>query len=448
MSNTVKIFFPLTLLLTSMLFGVPNAAQENFSAIFKKAQPATVVITTYNKSGEGLAQGSGFFITKSGEVITNRHVIEGATAVEVKTYDGKIFSVSQVLAEDKEGDVARLAINIGSGTVATLNLSNALPEAGEKILVIGSPLGLEQSISDGIVSAIREVPGFGKVLQITAPISPGSSGGPVVNMRGEVVGIATFQVTEGQNINFAVTSERIKAIKVEKGLSIKEWQGRDEGQWLDSAVGQYSLGLSYIEQGDYAKALLCFQNIAMQNPKSADAHHNVGFCDSMLGRYAEAIAAEKMALRIDPDYAEAYYSLGIVYRKLGQNDDAIVSYKQAIKIKKEYAAAYGGLGRLYGGSKRYIEAIEAFKQAIKIEPDNPDHHCNLGITYSDARRSDEAIAAFKQAIRINPEFALAHIRLGFEYVWTGNKGAALDEYKILKDLNKEMADDLFSSIYK
>ncbi len=78
----------------------------------------------------------------------------------------------------------------------------------------GSPLGLEKTLSDGIVSAIREIPGFGKVIQITAPISPGSSGSPVLNMQGEVIGIVTFQIVEGQNLNFAIPSERIASLSL------------------------------------------------------------------------------------------------------------------------------------------------------------------------------------------------------------------------------------------
>jgi hypothetical protein len=73
--------------------------------------------------------------------------------------------------------------------------------------VIGTPLGLEQTVSDGIVSARREIPGFGRIVQMTAPISPGSSGSPVLNMRGEVVGVATFLIDMGQNLNFAIPAE-------------------------------------------------------------------------------------------------------------------------------------------------------------------------------------------------------------------------------------------------
>src|SRR5207248_11758035 len=87
-------------------------------------------------------------------------------------------------------------------------------QAGESFVVIGNPYGLEGSVSNGIVSAVRQISGYGKIIQITASISPGSSGSPVVNMLGQVIGVATLQAAEGQNLNFAVPAERISQLKI------------------------------------------------------------------------------------------------------------------------------------------------------------------------------------------------------------------------------------------
>lgn len=87
--------------------------------------------------------------------------------------------------------------------------------------MIGNPFGLEGTVADGIVSAVRDVSDFGRIIQITAPISPGSSGSPVVNMKGEVVGVATFQLMEGQNLNFAIPSERIANLELNRGKPLQ-----------------------------------------------------------------------------------------------------------------------------------------------------------------------------------------------------------------------------------
>ena len=198
------------------IFALPALAQEKLPEIVKKIEPATVVILTYDKDGKIIGQGSGFFISKNGDVITNRHVLAGAHRAEVKTINGKVYPIMLIVAEDKEADIIRASVNLPVESVYPLSVSSSIPEVGERVAIIGSPLGLERTVSDGIVSAVREIPAFGKIYQITAPISSGSSGSPVVNMKGEVIGVATFQFVEGQNLNFAIPGERIAKLKTEK----------------------------------------------------------------------------------------------------------------------------------------------------------------------------------------------------------------------------------------
>jgi len=208
---------------------------ENLPYLIKRIEPSIVIVFTYRgrfdialkkeeKENAILRLGSGFFISQNGDVITNYHVLQGAGSAEVKTLDGKTYPITHIVAVDEQSDIIRLSIDIPSKYVRPLSLSSTVPEVGERIIVYGSPLGLEKTVSDGIISAIREVPAYGKVIQITAPVSPGSSGSPVINMKGEVIGVATFQMVEGQNLNFAIPSERIARLNLaeEKKKSITE----------------------------------------------------------------------------------------------------------------------------------------------------------------------------------------------------------------------------------
>ena len=405
--NCVVLFFCITV-------SYPLLAQENLPAIVKKIQPSVVTILTYDKNGKGLMQGSGFFIRKDGDIITNRHVLEGASSADVKTAQGKVYPVIRVVAEDKEGDLILVSVDIPPDAVYPLSVSASIPEVGERVLVIGSPLGLEKTVSDGIVSAVRDIPQFGKIIQITAPISPGSSGSPVVNMKGEAIGVATLQTVGGQNINFAVPSERIARLKAGKEQRLAEWEEGRTKEWRASAEGLYSTGLSFLWMEDYKKALSYFEEAIKKNPRHAEAYFQIGYCNGKLGRYPEAIAACKQAIRIKPDDAEAHYNLGWVYGKL----------------------------------RRYTEEIEAYKQAIRIKPDYAEAHGGLGVAYVSLGRIHEAIEAFKQAIRIKPDYAAAHLCLGFTYLLVGDKGSALNEYKILKTLDDDLANELFNQIYK
>ena len=359
---------------------------ESLPSLIKKIKPSVVIIFAYDNKGEFLKLGSGFFINQRGDIITNYHVLQGASSADIKTSDGKTYPITYIVAEDEQSDIIRLSVDIPSQYVYPLSLSAIFPEVGERIIVYGSPLGLEKTVSDGIVSAIRDVPAYGKVIQITAPVSPGSSGSPVLNMQGEIIGVATFQMVEGQNLNFAIPSERIVSLNLveeEKTFITEEIFEKEDKEKKDSdyAWEAYSKALYFIDKNEYERALP-YLEIAVKTDElllKAWAHFGIGFCYGKLGNYRDAIEAFKQAIRIDPDYANARYNLGVSY----------------------------------SGLDLYRDAIEAFKQAIRIDPD----------------------------------FADAHHGLGQAYLIIGDKNSALNEYKILKELDIDLANKLFDLIY-
>lgn len=263
------------------VFALPLAlAQQNLPALIAQVQPSVVTIIIRNENGQIVGQGSGFFVDKEGQIITNRHVLEGAIRAEVKTANGEIYPILNVVAEDKEADLVRVTTHVRRGGAKPVVVSRVLPPVGERVLVIGSPLGLEQTVTEGIVSSVRE---SGKFIQITAPISPGSSGSPVVNARGEVIGVATSQVVQGQNLNFAVSARKFSEMKSRAGKPLILW-----------AAGSYGEGLELLDQKNYAAALETFTKFVKLNPGSkyvADAHYWIGECYYALGKYDDAFKA-------------------------------------------------------------------------------------------------------------------------------------------------------------
>ena len=203
MKPIISIFISIILLL---FLSINSFAQQTITSLLKQVQPSTVLITVYDAQGNQTGQGSGFFISKKGEVITNWHVISNASSAMVKTATGAIFKVEGVVAKDEKRDIAKIVLEAKDVSFPYLNLSSTIPQVGERILVVGSPYGLESTVSDGLISALRKIPDIGQIIQISAPISPGSSGSPVIKLNGQVVGIATFQFIEGQNLNFAVSA--------------------------------------------------------------------------------------------------------------------------------------------------------------------------------------------------------------------------------------------------
>jgi len=178
---------------------IPKLVQEVISAV--------VMVIGYDPNGRPLQMGSGFFIARS-LIVTNFHVVDGTHLIKVKTYDG-VFHSAMLSYEDQSRDLALIMVGDQYSSSKKLAVSTHPPQIGERIIAIGHPMGLEQTVSDGIISAIRKVSRDVDLIQITAPISPGSSGGPVLNLRGEVVGVSTLFLGKGQSLNFAVSGKYI-----------------------------------------------------------------------------------------------------------------------------------------------------------------------------------------------------------------------------------------------
>jgi len=185
---------------------------KTIATIAKEVNGSVVSIVMSDKDGHPIAQGSGFVINKDGQVVTNYHVIKSGTSAVIKFPDGAFFAVDGVLASDKNRDVAIIKAHGNDFRMLTLGDSDRV-QIGEDVVAIGSPLSLESTVSNGIVSGIRTVEeAGGELLQITAPISPGSSGGPLFNMIGQVVGITTSRLRDGENLNFAIPINDIKPL--------------------------------------------------------------------------------------------------------------------------------------------------------------------------------------------------------------------------------------------
>jgi len=198
-----------------------TAPRKDIPAIAKSANGAIVSIVMSDKDGHAIAQGSGFLVSKDGVIVTNYHVISEGSSAIVKFPDGAFYVVDGVLAFDKARDVAVIKAHGENFRTLTLGNSDQL-QVGEEVIAIGNPLSLESTVSNGIVSGIRTVEEEGgKFLQVTTPISPGSSGGPLFNMAGEVVGITTLYLKGGENLNFAIPINDAKGLLLAKSSKIQ-----------------------------------------------------------------------------------------------------------------------------------------------------------------------------------------------------------------------------------
>ena len=456
-------------------FAGVSFGQDFLPDLVKRIKPSAVAIETFDAKDNTLARGSGFFIA-SDRVITNRHVIERASRVEIHLLNGKKYTVRGVVALDGEGDLALLQVDVPADVAVPLPIVKAVPQEGESIVVIGNPYGLEGSVSNGIVSAVREISGYGKIIQITASISPGSSGSPVVNMAGQVIGVATLQAAEGQNLNFAVPAERISQLKIADVQSFSSLAAESQKNKRAAAERLYSQGLAQLSRDDYNRALPYFEKAAETDPNYAEAWYQAGYCYGILGRhtdalrasrqaaklrpewaatyiniaassyatgqYKDALDAYKQAIRLDEDSADIQYSLGLTFNKLARTDEEILSYKRAIQLKPDHTNAMEKLGLALFKQRKFAESAATFDQLKTYSPDAKTYN-NLGESLFEAGKSEESVEAFNNALASNPDFDKARYNLGRAYVKLGNRDMAQVQLEILKNSKSDWADRLF-----
>jgi len=202
-----------------------SPAGKDLPTLARETSPAVVRLVLRDQTGGELGSGSGFVIGSDGRVVTNYHVVHmpGATQAEARFTDGASYQVQGVLATDPDKDLAVLKLQATGKEFQAVHLGDSdQVQTGEHVLAIGSPLAgfspvsTEATVSDGIVSGIRDWPEHQmKVFQITAPISPGSSGGALVNSNGDVIGVTFAQLIGGQNLNFAVPIAYLRSLSTE-----------------------------------------------------------------------------------------------------------------------------------------------------------------------------------------------------------------------------------------
>lgn len=402
-------------------------AQElNAEQIYAKINDAVVTIYTFDAAGKILSQGSGVVLNEKGWIVTNYHVYAGAEKLVVKHKERKI-EYSSIIGLDVEKDI--LILKIADHTFPPIPVGNSdLLKVGQKIYAIGSPMGLENTISEGIISGLRAYEERTRnFIQVSAAISPGSSGGAVVNAKGELIAITTLTITKGQNLNFAIPINEVLEVYKDVGVSPKD---------LSSALYFYKGNTEY-EQNNYDVAIDNYKKAIDINPELSEAYYNLGVAYSKKEEIETAVTYYEKAIAIDPEFTEAYYGLGFLYFKGGEFQTAIIYYKKAIAIDSEFIEVYINLANVYSIKGEIETAISYLKEAIVINPEYADAYINLGNAYSEKGDINASIASYKKAIEIEPENSDAYVNLGMSYSDKGDIEAAISSYKKAIDINSE-----------
>ncbi len=310
--------------LACVVLGVVSAAaaqkpagEEPGKQVFAKVSASVVVVLGRGVEGKAVAQGSGVVVAPE-QVVTNCHVLGEAVSLEVRSGEHSLPATRS--RSETLRDLCLLHVP-GLKAPAVVRGQASDLRVGQRVYAVGAPMGLELTLSEGIVSSLRQL-GNDVLIQTTAPFSPGSSGGGLFDAEGQLVGITAFQFSEGQNLNFALPAEWIAALlepaSEEKAIAKEVHEYLD---WLTAAA-------ALEQKEDWEELLRHAQARVQQHPDDEVAWFALGVAYANLGQYQKAVEAYQRAIAIEPDDARAWLGLGLAHCGAGNRDATIEVYKK------------------------------------------------------------------------------------------------------------------------
>jgi tetratricopeptide (TPR) repeat protein len=385
---------------------------------------------SYEVKDTTLLNGSGFFIDESGIIGTNYHVVDGIDSLLIKTSDGTFYN-GELIIVDEKNDMALIKIK------DTLGNSNNV-KVGQDVFAIGSPFGYEYTISQGIVAGIREdekvsftdpvtyMPfekRFEKVIQITAAISPGNSGGALFNSKGEVIGITTYTYGSYGNLNFALAvnnfikfKNSIDLANIDKNEEAK--RKREENLFLtnlklaNNYKDQVTYNWYYTKQRDTMKAIDTF--VVKQ--------------DSLVRlNFFKSENLYDKCMQLEPDSFQVYQELMDLYvftDSFSKAEQLYLNIRERFTSDSLLSLLSSSLASAYSTSKEYTKALQFYEKMLKKDTTDTYIYFQMADIYQKMKNYNKAIDGYQKIIKKDPDYVQAYVQLGIIY------------YERLKNYNK------------
>ncbi len=367
-------------------FGIGSAAQSSTDRsqtpptpvlapeeLFKRVSPSVFLVEALDEKGAAVASGSAV-VTASNELVTNKHVVDDGLAFRIHQ-NGKTWA-ALITHIDSRHDLCRLRVEGLNGKPVSVRISSTLA-IGERVYAIGAPEGLELTLSEGLISGLREIDGT-RVVQTSAAISPGSSGGGLFDSQGRLIGITTFYAKEGQNLNFALPAELIASLGdhpvSEEAIHPKE---NPEFSALTEELALLQLAQEWLRAGRYDKAITATKQLIdlEQLHKSSMlwmSWKTLGSLYSESGNSSQANDAYLEAVHLNPEDGEAWRGLGVTILAVGTIEQSEEAFAHAIRLNPQDALAWYGLGTDLHFQGKTSEVLKVYEQIKKIDPVKAD----------------------------------------------------------------------------
>lgn len=417
--------------------GYPVLAPDQ---IFTQVARSVFVVEALSESKKVVTQGSAVAI-KIGEVVTNCHVVNGSSRIRVSQADHQYKAV--IKEQDTERDLCVLSVQDLHASSVSMRSSETL-RIGERVYAIGAPLGLELTLSEGLISSLRKTD-EGSIIQTSAAISPGSSGGGLFDQDGYLIGITTFQKAEGQNLNFAVPTEWINSISSRQSVALQtkaaqkeladkayalhaaeDWQALEKltSKWVNefptNILAWYFHGKAWAELGNREKAIRSYKKAVVQPINNKN---------DFINKWA------------------AWIDLGLLYDKGKNYERAVDAYKEAILISPIDMIA-GNLRNSVNATGDFQKGVQVYKEIANSFPMSPIGWKGLGSSYINLHKFREAAHAFEKLVAIEPNNVSGWLGLTISRKMIGDSKGMNEAFTALYKLDPKAASDLVDSFTK
>lgn len=384
----------------------------------------------YESKDTTLLNGSGFIFSEDGFIGTNYHVVDGIDSLIVKTSDGTFYNAELIIMDEKNDLAIIKIITPDNKKFPVIKFGNSETlKVGKDVFAIGSPFGYEYTISQGIIAGIRDdekvtftdpvtyLPvdkNFERVIQITAAISPGNSGGALFNKKGEVIGITTYTYSGYGNLNFAIAINTF--INFKNSVNLADIENNEESKkrreeslyytnlkLANSFKDQVTYNWYYVKQKDTMKVLDSFvvrqDSIARSNFIKSENYYNK--CISM-----------------QPDSFEVYQELMDLYvftENFPKAEGLYKTIREKFQLDSLLNLLSSTLATAYSTSKEWEKALQFYNKMLKQDTNDTYIYYQIALVHEKMKKYNLAVKEYEKIIKKDPEYTQAYIQLGIIY---------------------------------
>lgn len=388
--KTTNIVFLLVLFIVTNHYKAATAQELSPERIYDNSKDAVFVVESYDKNDKYYSQGSCVYIAERGMIITNYHNYEDADYLKIK-HGNEYVSYNQIIGVDIERDLLILSTDYKTPSNIVMGNSSNI-KIGQKVYAIGSPLGYENSLSDGIVAGLeRDFPKINKknLIQITAIINHGSSGGAVLNSTGELIGISSFLE---DNIYFAIPVEKVLRVPVVQNGD----RSIEQQLYLIKAD-------KYYNKKDFSYALYYYNKYINENKSNPDVYLQRGYCYLKLDKIKEAKSDFDLVMSMTPQDPKAINAIADYYYEIKQYEKSEAEFRKALAIDQQNFYATARRGDIYAKLNNYSIAIREYTKAMEMTEDKTSILMQRSVAYFYSEEYSKAFVDLDMILEKEPQ---------------------------------------------